>query len=618
MRAGRKTLAAARRSTSSPGAVALLVTAIALLPVIAVVVTRSGRTWVPAQDLALIDLRVRDVWSHNAPLIGPYSRFGWSHPGPVLFYALAIPSALAGRSAWATLVGGALLQGIAICALARHAWRRGGLALLSAAMVLLALSYVQFGALMLLQPWNPRIAFPFFALFVFQAWAIAEGDLRQAPWAVLVASLLVQTHVGYLPFVGALAIWAAIRGLRSDHRSTVPPRRLVIAMGVVVAAIWAPVVANELLPGRANVRPMVQYFTSAHGAVAGLHNAAGFLAAEFRFPFPWLGGKELVNPVTHIAEPASLLWLVAPVLLFSLAVITSWRSADVRSRRALELAALLLVVAVASISRIGGGLSAYLFYWRVFVALFFLGVTFATLARRVGLFEHRGGAKALQVALLVALLLSAGSVARDVWAEREAVRPYETTVAETMQQLRARGLPRKVVSIKPVGSGLGGSYLGLINELDRSGVPVRVDPSISYQFGFTRKARSQDVSAVWLVLESGYLIERISKLPGTRVLATTTPLSSTDEARLRLLEDEVTSQLEAAGRPDLLGSLDTALVGFATNSVAGVDHVAVDRIAQMNSKVAAGREARTAVVAVAPRDLREVLAAAHAVSTEDR
>jgi len=299
-------------------------------------------------------------------------------------------------------------------------------------------------------------------------------------------------------------------------------------------------------------------------------------------------------------------------------VITSWRSAGVRSRRALELAALLLVVAVASMSRIGGELSPYLFYWRVFVALFFLGVTGATLVRRVGLFEHRGSAKALQVALLVALLVSSGSVARNVWAERETVLQYEAAVAETMKQLRVPGLPAKVVSIKPVGSGLGGLYLGLVDELDRRGVPVRIDPSISYQFGFTRKARPQDVSAVWLVVEEGYLIERISKLPGTRVLATTTPLSSNEEARLRLLQGRVTSQLEAAGRPELLGSLDTALVGFATDSVAGVDHVAVNRIAQLNSAVVAGREARTAVVAVAPQDLREVLAAAHVVSTEDR
>ena len=39
-------------------------------------------------DLALTELQTRDV-GHNWIDLGPYSRDGWSHPGPALFYALA-------------------------------------------------------------------------------------------------------------------------------------------------------------------------------------------------------------------------------------------------------------------------------------------------------------------------------------------------------------------------------------------------------------------------------------------------------------------------------------------------------------------------------------------------
>ena len=107
----------------------------ALAPYLVVVATRFGHSYTPEGDNGTIDLRVRDVWSLHPPLVGPYSTFGWNHPGPLLFYALAIPSLLSGFAAWGTQVGGALLQGLAVAWLAWLAWRRGRLPLLAVTMV---------------------------------------------------------------------------------------------------------------------------------------------------------------------------------------------------------------------------------------------------------------------------------------------------------------------------------------------------------------------------------------------------------------------------------------------------------------------------------------------------
>jgi hypothetical protein len=41
-------------------------------------------------DSALIELATREA-SEGARLLGPYSRFGWNHPGPLYFYLLALP-----------------------------------------------------------------------------------------------------------------------------------------------------------------------------------------------------------------------------------------------------------------------------------------------------------------------------------------------------------------------------------------------------------------------------------------------------------------------------------------------------------------------------------------------
>ena len=137
------------------GWAALGLTIIAVLPVLAVLVTRTGRSYTPVSDIAPIDLRVRDVWSSHVPLVGAYSR-GWNHPGPLMLWLLAIPSGLAAQAPWATLVGGAILQGVAIVASARLALRRGGLPLALVVLTAISLSYAKHGVF--LSAWNPDVA----------------------------------------------------------------------------------------------------------------------------------------------------------------------------------------------------------------------------------------------------------------------------------------------------------------------------------------------------------------------------------------------------------------------------------------------------------------------------
>jgi hypothetical protein len=57
--------------------------------VLLVRVIHSG--WLSSSDWADIELRTRDVGTVHTPLVGAYSRYGWNHPGPLLFYVLALP-----------------------------------------------------------------------------------------------------------------------------------------------------------------------------------------------------------------------------------------------------------------------------------------------------------------------------------------------------------------------------------------------------------------------------------------------------------------------------------------------------------------------------------------------
>src|SRR5680860_1027242 len=60
--------------------------------------------YAPPSDWALLELRVRDVGLHEV-FTGPYSRFGWFHPGPLVFYLLAVPYRLLGSSSAGLMVG---------------------------------------------------------------------------------------------------------------------------------------------------------------------------------------------------------------------------------------------------------------------------------------------------------------------------------------------------------------------------------------------------------------------------------------------------------------------------------------------------------------------------------
>jgi hypothetical protein len=106
------TLIAARRQTASgaanrrPGPVRwwvrpgpLLVLALPLLVgAVRLAANLTDDFW-SYGDLAVIELSVRNALRGH-PLLGPYSRFGWDHPGPALFYLLA-PS-----TGWADQIAG--------------------------------------------------------------------------------------------------------------------------------------------------------------------------------------------------------------------------------------------------------------------------------------------------------------------------------------------------------------------------------------------------------------------------------------------------------------------------------------------------------------------------------
>ena len=96
--------------------------------------SRSATTTSRTRDWAIFELRARDVLDHGV-FVGPYSRFGWNHPGPLLFYVLAVPYKLLGSKSISMHITALLVNGATIAAIGWVAFRRGRLPMVVAALV---------------------------------------------------------------------------------------------------------------------------------------------------------------------------------------------------------------------------------------------------------------------------------------------------------------------------------------------------------------------------------------------------------------------------------------------------------------------------------------------------
>ena len=170
----------------------------------AVAVLLAGRSIDLAGDQALIALDTGDAANFRQQL-GPYSRYGWTHPGPVWLYLLAGPYVALGRSgaalSAAVLLGQALAAAAVVAAVAgrRPRWRMP-LAALVVVVYVLRVPVESLAAL-----WNPAVlALPLAAMILLAARA-ATGSLPALAWAAFAGTFLVQTHLGTVPVVGAVA-----------------------------------------------------------------------------------------------------------------------------------------------------------------------------------------------------------------------------------------------------------------------------------------------------------------------------------------------------------------------------------------------------------------------------
>ena len=145
-------------------------------------------------DQALLELGARRAL-HLDQLVGPYSRGGFHHPGPAVFYVLAPFVRLLEPAGPGLYLGAAVLNAACLVAAVAVIWRRvGPLAALWAATAI-GLFCLCLGVGTLREPWNPYLIVAPMVLFVV-LWAAGwTGSRDAAVWAFVIGSYLIQTEV---------------------------------------------------------------------------------------------------------------------------------------------------------------------------------------------------------------------------------------------------------------------------------------------------------------------------------------------------------------------------------------------------------------------------------------
>ena len=371
---------------------ALLIGVIAVPLVVAVAALARPR-WYPVLDLAMTELRLRDVGTGHTPLIGLPGRIGTfaseqgSHPGPLSFWLLAPTYRLFGSSAWAMFPATVVLHLGAVVVAAVLARRRGGPPLVLAVLAVTAVLVAGFGPDVLTQPWNPYMPLLWWFVVMLATWSVLCGDLPALVVVVFAGSLAAQTHVPYAGLVagmGLLALAGAAHTLWTSrhrevcasgsigdaqmHKARELRRGLWWVAGAVVlgVALWTAPVVDHLTVEPSNLSLLVDHFSEPTEATAGPAKAVELVLLHLD-PTRFLGGRDATtgssgSPPTEIVE-GSVIPGVVVGLLWLAAVVAAVRLRHRELVRLHVVVAAGLALATLSISRIFGQLWPYLMVW---------------------------------------------------------------------------------------------------------------------------------------------------------------------------------------------------------------------------------------------------------------
>jgi hypothetical protein len=567
---------------------AAAVFAVVSLPFLIAAVTLRRPQWYPVLDLAMTELRLRDVGTRHTPLIGLPGRIGpslmeqGSHPGPLSFYLLTPFYRAFGSSSWAMQAGTIVLDLAALAAALGIAARRGGTRLVVAIGCLLALLYLGYGMTALTQPWNPYLPLLWWVVLLLAVWSVLCDDVAMMPVAVAAGSLCAQTHVPYLGLTVGLAGVAVIAAARAWLRAAPgsDERRTVARWGatalLIGGALWIPPLVDQAINDPGNLRAMQDHLMTPSSSDEPVGAGRGVELALRHLDIAVLVNDARADGTLLAASAHTDGSLVSGVLLLAV-----WLAAALVARRLgpPPLVRLHLVVAaglvlgVVSISRILGKEWYYLMLWAWAVtALLVLSVgwTVAVVIGRLHQRDHWGATWALGGVVAATVLAVIVAVTAAVTLD-----PPESHLSSTLGRIVS---PTVAALERGEGAATGddGRYqvawddayyfgsqgYGLVSELERAGLDAGLSVTFHVPITDHRVIETRDATAT-VRLVTGRYVELWRHVPDAVEVAYVEPRNAAERTEFSQLRSALINDLRSDGREDLVPMVDDNLFGLS-------------------------------------------------------
>ncbi|MGZ4618058.1 MAG: hypothetical protein ACXV3F_04915 [Frankiaceae bacterium] len=479
------------------------------LPVLGLAVANGP--YGPTEDHALLELGVRRVVAGHPPTLGVYSRFGWYHPGPALYYLLAGPYLLLGGSSMALPVAALAVNAMCLAAVALLMRRHRGLLAALWALLVCLLYLRQLPGSFLLEVWNPYLPMLPFLVAALLCWAALQGDRWALPVALVILSACVQAHVSYAVGAAALLAVTVVLLVWLRRRRGVPgptPRGWAIG-GAATLLLWLPPLWQQVAAtGGGNLSALAAGLGGRAPDAPGPGAALRLVGTELgRLPAFVFG----IRPGPSVGGPAH--WSVqlglAAVAVLGLAALIATGGRDRSGLLLVVVAGTVAAAAAFSVTRVRPPLIDYLVQWATVAGiLVWISVGVVLLRRAEPLLRACRGSlhRRWPVVALWALLVPLIGLLVGLVVARNAGLPPSDPNPRVLATGIARWLPRPAdgVSVEyggtvtPVYLGTMAVGAGVVLELDKQGVPVR--PPATAEFGFAQVLPAWKGTPRWTVV----------------------------------------------------------------------------------------------------------------------
>ena len=561
----------------------LAISAIVASPLILAAMLLATRPWAPVLDMAMTELRVRDVGTRHTPLIGLPGRIGkfpeqGSHPGPLSFYLLAPFYRLSGARAWGLELGSVAINAIAVGILVWIGHRRAALLGTLALGAIAAVAVRGYGLNVLTHPWNPYFPVLLWLVVLAAAWSVVMRDHWMAITAVVAASIAAQTHVSYLLNAIAMSVLVVVVmgwRLRDQEQRVVVLKPFLVTLGIG-AALWIPPFLDQLIRDPGNIGALVEHFANdppepAIGVGDGVRVFLRHLDAPSAIADLFLHSNSFIHR-SGLDHGRPLLGLLMLALWMTAAV-----AAHRMQHRPLDGLNLVLGVALLtgllSTIRIFGKVWYYLTLWAWGTTLMMvLSVAWTSWA----LLRRRGADENEPVDQRAAVAVAAVTIAVCTAMSIGAAVVLDVPEPQLSDGLRAVVPDTEAAIDAAIGPAVGhdGHYIvrwndalligsqgyGLVNELERDGYNVGVQDE--YRVPVTPHRVFEDGTYdAEIQFVSGKYIDEARQRDGFVEVAGADVRSDAERARFEEVRARVLARLAEVGRDDLIEGVDGNLFG---------------------------------------------------------